>query len=46
MSKPIGLAEYKLTENLPANLKMALPTIEELEAELEKDIKNKAQNEE
>jgi len=39
MSKPIGLAEYKLTENLPANLKTALPTIEELEAQLTMDIK-------
>lgn len=34
MTKPIGLAEYKLMENLPENFKTALPTIEELEAEL------------
>jgi hypothetical protein len=40
MSKPIGLAEYKLTESLPDNLKTALPTIEELEAELIKNINN------
>jgi predicted nuclease of restriction endonuclease-like (RecB) superfamily len=36
MTKPIGLAEYRLTESLPENLKKALPTIEELEAELAK----------
>ncbi len=36
MTKPIGLAEYRITENLPENIKTALPTIEELEAELSK----------
>lgn len=39
MTKPIGLAEYRLTEHLPENLKTVLPTIEELEAELSKDLK-------
>ena len=38
MTKPIGLAEYRLTENLPENLKTTLPTVEELEAELSKDL--------
>lgn len=38
MTKPIGLAEYRLYENLPEDLKTALPTIEELEAELSKDF--------
>jgi predicted nuclease of restriction endonuclease-like (RecB) superfamily len=38
MTKPIGLAEYKLTESLPENLKTSLPTIEELEAELSKNL--------
>ncbi len=38
MTKPISLAEYRLTESLPQNLKTALPTIEELEAELAKDL--------
>lgn len=38
MTKPIGLAEYRLTENLPENIKTALPTIEELEAELAKNL--------
>jgi predicted nuclease of restriction endonuclease-like (RecB) superfamily len=41
MTKPIGLAEYRLTESLPENLKTALPTIEELEAELSKDLGKK-----
>ncbi len=38
MTKPIGLAEYRLQDALPENLKTALPTIEELEAELAKDL--------
>jgi hypothetical protein len=44
MSKPIGLAEYRLAENLPENIKTALPTIEELEAELSKDLKTKKED--
>lgn len=36
VTKPIGLAEYRITENLPEEIKTALPTIEELEAELSK----------
>ena len=39
MSKPIGLAEYRLTEALPEEIKTNLPTIEQLEAELAKDFK-------
>lgn len=31
--KPIGLAEYRLTEAIPNDLKSLLPTIEEIEAE-------------
>ncbi|MGL4426684.1 MAG: PDDEXK nuclease domain-containing protein [Alphaproteobacteria bacterium] len=38
MMKPIGLAEYRLQDALPDNLKTQLPTIEELEAELAKDL--------
>ncbi|WP_218461057.1 YhcG family protein [Rickettsia sp. TH2014] len=38
MSKPIGLAEYRLTESLPEEIKTDLPTIEALEAELSKDL--------
>lgn len=40
MAKPIGLAEYRLTDSLPEDLKISLPTIEELEAELAKDLKD------
>ncbi len=36
MSKPLGIAEFRHLEALPANLKGTLPTIEELEAELGK----------
>jgi predicted nuclease of restriction endonuclease-like (RecB) superfamily len=38
MAKPIGLSEYRLTEALPENLKIALPTIEEIEAELSTNL--------
>jgi len=34
MNKPIGISEYELTRALPEELKSALPTIEEIEAEL------------
>ncbi len=34
-NKPMGIAEYQLSSTLPENLKGSLPTIEELEAELE-----------
>jgi hypothetical protein len=34
INKPIGLAEYKLERVIPENLKSALPTIEEIEAGL------------
>jgi len=34
MQKPIGVSEYELTRALPDSLKSALPTIEEIEAEL------------
>ena len=36
LSKPIGVSEYELTRALPEELKSSLPTIEEIEAELEK----------
>ncbi|MBM4056491.1 MAG: DUF1016 domain-containing protein [Planctomycetes bacterium] len=36
--KPIGVSEYKLTHSLPKKLKSSLPTIEQLEKELSKDI--------
>lgn len=34
MSKPIGVAEYKLVKSIPKELKASLPTIEELEQSL------------
>lgn len=43
MTKPIGVSEYKLLEQIPIELKGSLPTIEELEEELEewKFVNNK-----
>ncbi|MGH9948788.1 MAG: PDDEXK nuclease domain-containing protein, partial [Pyrinomonadaceae bacterium] len=35
MSKPIGISSYELTKVLPENLRGSLPTIEEIEAELQ-----------
>ncbi len=34
-TSPIGVSEYELTRALPANLRSALPTLEEIEPELE-----------
>ena len=45
MTKPIGLAEYKLENALPAQLQTALPTIGELEIELAKDLKSEEMDE-
>ena len=39
IAKPIGLSEYKLPEKISDKLKAALPSIEELEKELSKNIK-------
>jgi predicted nuclease of restriction endonuclease-like (RecB) superfamily len=36
MTKPIGLAEYRLTEALPKEIKTNLPSIEELEKEFKR----------
>jgi len=36
--KPIGISEYDLIRNLPDNLKSSLPSIEEIEAELNKKL--------
>ncbi|NLZ61097.1 MAG: DUF1016 domain-containing protein [Lentisphaerae bacterium] len=35
MGKPMGVSEYTLAENLPDNLKGALPTVEEIEQDLQ-----------
>ena len=37
INKPMGISEYRLTEAIPENLKYKLPSIEELENELEKN---------
>ena len=37
INKPIGVSEYQLTSAIPENLKGSLPTIEELEKELEQN---------
>lgn len=34
IQKPIGISEYQLTRAIPGNLKTILPTVEEIEAEL------------
>ena len=38
LNKPIGVSQYELTRALPANLKPSLPTVEEIEAELARDL--------
>jgi predicted nuclease of restriction endonuclease-like (RecB) superfamily len=41
VSKPIGISEYELTRALPTRLQSALPTVEEIEAELAESAKAK-----
>lgn len=36
--KPIGVSEYQITKSLPEELKSSLPTVEEIEAELGKEL--------
>lgn len=38
MTKPIGIAEYEFTKAIPKNLKGELPSIEDIEHELEKSL--------
>jgi predicted nuclease of restriction endonuclease-like (RecB) superfamily len=35
LEKPIGISEFELTRSLPENLKSSLPTIEDIESELD-----------
>jgi hypothetical protein len=35
MNKPIGVSTYQLRQALPENLQGSLPTVEQLEAELD-----------
>ena len=39
IDKPIGISTYELTRALPAGLQSALPTVEEIEAELAGDLR-------
>ncbi len=38
MNKPIGVSEFIITQALPAELKSTMPTVEEFENELNKDL--------
>jgi len=38
IQSPIGVAEYELINSLPKQLKAQMPTVEELEAELDKEV--------
>lgn len=38
INKPMGVREFQLLENIPDNLKSSLPTIEELEQDLNKNL--------
>jgi len=40
MNQPIGVSEYKLSKLLPDNYKSVLPSIEDIEKELNNNIKN------
>jgi predicted nuclease of restriction endonuclease-like (RecB) superfamily len=42
IDKPIGIATYELTRALPASVQSALPTVEEIEAELTRDLSSPA----
>jgi predicted nuclease of restriction endonuclease-like (RecB) superfamily len=37
INKPIGVSEYKLSKAIPENLKTALPSVEEIEAQLNRE---------
>lgn len=39
INKPIGISEYELIKSIPENLKSNLPTVEEIENEMEEKLK-------
>lgn len=39
INKPIGISEYELIKSIPENLKSNLPTVEEIEKEMEEKLK-------
>jgi hypothetical protein len=43
IEKPIGLAEYQLVRALPQPLDTSLPSIEEIEAELSRDLEEEGE---
>lgn len=45
LHSPIGVAEYRLTEALPENIKSALPSIEQIEFELSKHLNSEEDQE-
>ena len=45
IEKPIGVSEYQLTQIIPDNLKTSLPTIQEIEAELNQFLLEQPKNE-
>lgn len=44
INSPLGVSTFELVKDLPAEIKMVMPTIEELEGELEKELKMHEQN--
>ena len=38
-TKPIGIAEYKISQKLPGNIKGQLPSIEEIQKRMDKELK-------
>lgn len=44
INKPMGISEYRLTDAIPENFKAKLPSIEEIESELENKIKKTGGN--
>ena len=44
IDKPIGVAEYQLLRAQPTPLDTSLPSIEEIEAELSRDLEQEAQS--
>ena len=41
IGKPMGVSEFEILEKLPENLRSSLPTVEEIEAELQKQLEEK-----
>jgi len=45
INKPIGVSEYELTRALPQNLQSVLPSIEEIEQELQSELRTRGDDE-